>query len=226
VPLLLPVHIAAGGLAIIFGAAALAAPKGRWLHRKSGLFFVYAMLTMGISGSVLALTSWPNANVLGGFMCVYFVVTALTAVRPVTTWCTRINVAAAVVAMALAAIEISTGMSALRRPHASINGVPAAMLFFLATVLLVSFAGDVRVIRSGPLRGAPRLARHLWRMCFALFIAAGSFFSIRARVAKILPPPFTTPAMRMLPIVLVFAAMFFWLWRIRSPRVLRFATRS
>ena len=27
--------------------------------------------------------------------------------------------------------------------------------------------------------GGPRLARHLWRMCFALFIAAGSLFSIR-----------------------------------------------
>jgi hypothetical protein len=29
-------------------------------------------------------------------------------------------------------------------------------------------------------------------MCFALFIAAGSFFSIRERVATILPDPFMT----------------------------------
>jgi nitrate/nitrite transporter NarK len=64
-------------------------------------------------------------------------------------------------------------------------------------------------------RGGPRLARHLWRMCFALFIAAGSFFSIRARVAKILPQPFTTAPMRALPILLVFVAMFYWLWRVR-----------
>ena len=49
--------------------------------------------------------------------------------------------------------------------------------------------GDVRVMRFGMPRGGPRLARHLWRMCFALFIAAGSFFSIRARVAYILPEP-------------------------------------
>lgn len=45
-------------------------------------------------------------------------------------------------------------------------------------------AGDVRVMRSEPLRGGARFARHLWRMCFALFIAAGSFFSIQARVAE------------------------------------------
>jgi hypothetical protein len=55
-------------------------------------------------------------------------------------------------------------------------------------------------------------------MCFALLIAAGSFFSIRARVAKILPEPFTTPLMRALPIVLVFVAMFYWLWRVRARR--------
>jgi hypothetical protein len=52
-------------------------------------------------------------------------------------------------------------------------------------------------------------------MCFALFIAAGSFFSIRERVARILPAPFTTGAMRLLPILLLFGAMFYWLWRVR-----------
>jgi hypothetical protein len=57
-------------------------------------------------------------------------------------------------------------------------------------------------------------------MCFALFIAAGSFFSIRERVATILPAPFTTAPMRVLPILLVFGAMFYWLWRVRGRRPL------
>ena len=87
---LLPVHIVAGGLAIILGGMALLAAKGRWLHRQSGLLFVYAMLTMGISGSLLALRqSLTNANVLGGFMSAYFVVTALTTVREPTAWTRR-----------------------------------------------------------------------------------------------------------------------------------------
>jgi len=62
-------------------------------------------------------------------------------------------------------------------------------------------------------------------MCFALFIAAGSFFSIRARVAKILPEPLTTAPMRALPILLVFAAMFYWLWKVRGRRVLSVIVR-
>ena len=57
-------------------------------------------------------------------------------------------------------------------------------------------------------------------MCFALFIAAGSFFSIRERVAKILPEPFTTAPLRALPILLLFGAKFYWLWRVRGRRTL------
>jgi hypothetical protein len=35
---------------------------------------------------------------------------------------------------------------------------------------------DLKVILMGGISGAPRLARHLWRMCVGLFIATGSFF--------------------------------------------------
>src|SRR5688572_5983764 len=94
------------------------------------------------------------------------------------------------------------------------------MTFFIATVLIVAAVGDVRTLRLGMARGAPRLSRHLWRMCFALFIAAGSFFSIRERVATLLPAPFTSGAMRALPIVLLFGAMVYWLWRLRVRRAM------
>jgi hypothetical protein len=218
-PMLLPVHVVAGGLAIILGGTALVASKGSWLHRRSGLLFVYAMLTMGMSGSILALRqSLTNANVLGGFMSAYFVITALTTVRPPSAWTRRLNLGALAVALGLAVFEIALGIKALGNPHGTINGVPFFMLFFLATITTMALIGDVRVMRSGILRSAPRLARHLWRMCFALFIAAGSFFSIRARVARVLPEAFTTPGMRALPVMLIFVAMFYWLWRVRIRR--------
>jgi uncharacterized membrane protein len=222
--MLLPVHIVAGGMAIILGGVALVASKGATLHRRSGLLFVYAMLTMGISGSILALRqSLTSPNLLGGFMSAYFVITALTTVRPVSTWTRRLNSAALVVAIALTLFEIGLGFKALASPGGTINGVPFFMPFFLAIVTTLSAAGDIRMMRSGVLRAVPRLRRHLWRMCFALFIAAGSFFSIRERVAKVLPEPFTTPAMRALPVVLVFVAMFYWLWRVRARRMLALA---
>jgi uncharacterized membrane protein len=219
--MLLPIHIAAGGLAIVLGGVALLVKKGGTIHRRSGRLFVYAMLIMGTSASILAFRKSPtDSNVLGGFLTAYFVVTALTTVRPVSSWTRRLNVAALTVAVGLALIDIVGGVKAFNSPRGFLNGVPFPMFFFLATVMILAATGDVRIMRFGTPRGGPRLARHLWRMCFALFIAAGSFFSIRARVAKILPEPFTTAPMRALPILLLFGAMFYWLWRVRSRRAL------
>ncbi len=218
---LLPVHVTAGGAAILLGATALIVRKGAWLHRRAGLLFVVSMLAMGISGSTLALAkSWTDSNTLGGFMTAYFVVTALTTVRPSTAWTRGLEKAALLVALGLASVEIALGLRALSSPHGTINGVPFFMLFFLATITLLAAAGDVRVMWAGALRGTARLRRHLWRMCFALFIAAASFFSIRARVARIFPEPLTTGPVRALPILLIFVAMFYWLWRVRRRAVL------
>ncbi len=218
--LLLPIHIAAGGLAIVLGAVALIMKKGGAVHRRSGLLFVYAMLVMGFSASILGLLKSPtDGNVFTGLMTAYFVGTALTTVRPVSRWTRTINGVALTVVVGLALGTIVSGVKALNSPGLSPGGVPwrtiGVMSFVLATVMTLAAVGDVRILRSGPPRGGPRLARHLWRMCFALFIAAGSFFSIRERVAKILPEPFTTGPMRALPILLLFGAMFYWLWRVR-----------
>jgi len=227
--MLLPIHIAAGGLAIVLGAVALSVKKGGTIHRRSGILFVYAMVVMGVTASILEfLKSSAATSVIAPLMSVYFVGTALTTVRPASRWTRVINVAALTVAVSLAFVAIMGGVKAVNRPGLS-GAVPfrtiGVMSFVLATVLLLAAIGDVRIMRFGLPHGGPRLARHLWRMCFALFIAAGSFFSIRARVAKILPEPFTTGPMRALPILLLFGAMFHWLWRVRSRRTLAVLVR-
>jgi hypothetical protein len=218
--MLLSIHIAAGGFAIVLGAVALSAKKGGTIHRRSGLLFVYAMLVMGITGAILGLRSGTIGNVFGGLGTAYFVATALTTVRPPSPWIRGINVAGLTVAVGLALFHIVAGLEAVTSPTGWRHGAPFQMLFFLAAIMMLAAIGDVRIRRFGMPRGRPRLARHLWRMCFALFIAAGSFFSIRARVATILPEPFTTGPARALPILLVFAAMFYWLWRLRGRRTL------
>ena len=223
--MLLPIHIVAGGLAIGLGAVALSVKKGGAIHRRSGMLFVYAMVVMAVTASLLEFLKGPAAtDLVAAVLAIYFVGTALTTVRPPTRWTRGIDVAALTVAVGLAVLMIVGGVKGVSSPGLSTGGVPfrtiGVMSFILAAVLLLSAAGDLRILRSGMLRGGPRLARHLWRMCFALFIAAGSFFSIRERVAKILPEPLTTGPMRALPILLLFGAMFYWLWRVRGRRVL------
>ena len=227
--MLLPFHIAAGGLALVLGAVALSVKKGGTIHRKSGMLFVYAMLVMGVTAPMVARPGHVLSNGLGGLIAIYFVGTALTTVRPASRGTRAINVAALTVAVGLALVSIVGGVQGVQSPDLSPGGVPfrtiGVMSFILAAVLLLAAAGDVRILRSGMPRGGPRLARHLWRMCFALFIAAGTFFSIRERVATILPEPFTTGPMRALPILLLFGAMFYWLWRVRRRRPLPVVVR-
>jgi uncharacterized membrane protein len=214
--LLLAIHIAAGGLAIVLGALALSVRKGGTLHRRGGLLFVAAMLVLGVSTSLLGLRkSLTDGNVFAGLMTVYFVVTALTAVRPLSPWTRPIHMAALTVAAGLALLDLSAVVQAV---NGAPREVPFPMLVLITAVMILAAAGDVRVIRSGPPHGGRRLARHLWRMGFALFIAAGSFFSIRERVETVLPWPFTTGPMRALPILLLVGSMAYWLWRVRGRR--------
>jgi uncharacterized membrane protein len=221
----LPIHVAAGALAMVLGALALTAKKGGRIHRRSGLLFVCAMLVMAASAAILGVRNGAaDANVGAALMTAYFVGTALTTVRPATRWTGRINAAALVLALGLGLLTIVDGINAVNSPGVSSGGVPVrtigVMSLIIGAVLLLAAVGDIRILRFGTPRGGPRLARHLWRMCFALFIAAGSFFSIRERVATILPEPFTTGPMRALPILLLFGAMFYWLWRVRGRRAL------
>lgn len=211
---LLPVHVAAGALALAFGSVPLAVRKGGTTHRRSGLLFVYAMLVMGLSAAMLG-------DVGGGLVAAYFVLTALTTVRAPSPATRGINAAALTGAVVLGLVGIVQGVRAYHSPGGVLDGVPFVMHFFMAAVLLLAAAGDLRLMlpeRAGMPHAQARLARHLWRMCFALFIAAGSFFSVRARVATVLPEPLTTLPMRMLPILLVFGAMVYWLWKVRGRR--------
>jgi len=217
--MLLAVHIAAGGLAIILGAIALSVKKGGTIHRRIGLVFVYAMLVMGFTASILAFLRSPSdPQIRSGLLTAYFVITALTTVRPVTRATRWINGVALTVALVLATFAAVGSVRIFNLPGRTYNGIPFVAPLLIATVLSLAAIGDLRILRSGMPRGGARLGRHLWRMCFALFIAAGSFFSIRERVAKVLPYPFTTGPMRALPILLLFGAMFYWLWRIRRRR--------
>src|SRR3954464_15114454 len=132
--MLLPIHIAAGGLAIVLGAVALLVRKGGGIHRRVGLLFVGAMLVMGTSASILAVRKTPiDPNVFGGFMVAYFVLTALTTVRPASPWNQRINVALLPIPVGLALFDIVGGVKAFNTPHGFLNGVPFFMYFFLGT---------------------------------------------------------------------------------------------
>lgn len=213
---LLTIHIIAGTVGIITGFIALFAVKGAALHRKIGIVFVVAMLTMAILGATIAaaFSAAPQINVPVGLLTAYLVITSLATVRPPASGSRRLNIGLMLLAMALTLTLILTGLNMLAGPLAKFAGV----FFIFALIALLATIGDIRMLRSGPLQGTFRLARHLWRMSTALLIAAFSFFIGQA---KVIPKPIRIIPLLLIPPLAVLVTMVYWVWRVRFKKSLR-----
>jgi hypothetical protein len=86
------------------------------------------------------------------------------------------------------------------------------MYFFLGSIALLAAVGDVRMLVRGGIFGTQRLVRHLWRMCFALFIASASIFIARPHL---FPALFRKTGLLFLLGVGPLILMVFWLVRVR-----------
>ena len=58
---LIPLHVIGGAIGIVSGLVALYSFKGAWLHRKSGMLFVYAMLMLSLISRRAAGVPTPEA---------------------------------------------------------------------------------------------------------------------------------------------------------------------
>ena len=208
---LLPIHIVSGVIAIMSGFVAVFAVKGMTVHRKSGIIFVYSMIVLAFTGAVIAALQQGTVSVIGGSLAIYLVVTAMLTVQrrvPKFHW---IDAVATTVGIAIGGLSVKVGIDGLNSPGGTVDGIPAGMVFLFATVALLGGVGDIRVMVAGDLQGARRIARHLWRMCFALFIASGSFFLGQAQV---FPKPIRIFPLLAIPALLPLVLMLYWLLRV------------
>lgn len=205
-------HYGAGLIAIWTGFAALVVAKGGSAHKRLGIVFTYSMLYMGVVASGIALYEGKSTSVVAGLVVAYLVVTATTTVKPLRVGSKPVDLALMLVAIMVAALSLWTGYVVLSLPGRQLNGVPAGVQLFMGTVFLLAAIGDARMMRAGGITGPRRLARHLWRMCFALFIASGSFFlgqmNFVPKPLRIVP---LLGALGVAPLV----ALLYWMWRVR-----------
>lgn len=211
--LALAVHFAAGLVSITTGTIALSVTKGGQLHRQSGLVFTWAMVVLGLTAAGIGIYANRPGQVFGGLLAAYFVFSAMTTVKPSPGIGQRSNVALMVGAFTCGVAMLYGGMTEWLDPTVTVVGRPRVVPPLVAgTVILLAALGDLRAIQAGGLRGSRRLARHLWRMCFGLFIATGSFFLGQM---SFIPGP-----VRMVPLLLVLAfapilLLFYWMWLVR-----------
>jgi uncharacterized membrane protein len=206
------IHVAAGMAGLLTGFAAVLAVKGERLHRKSGTIFVYAMVTMGLVGLGIAAYEGKVSSMIGGLFTAYLVFTAMTAARPLDLETRAVAVSLMLLVFALAVADIAMGVQALRRPTMTVDGVPAPMIFFMGSVAFMAGVGDLRLLLSGGLRGAQRIARHSWRMSFGLFVASGSFFLGQMRF---FPSALRIPWLLAVPALAPLVILVYWMWHVR-----------
>ena len=209
---ILVVHICCGVLGCLSGAAAMVFRKGSRAHILAGRVFVATMLIMASGGVYLAIEKSKLGDVLGGILTLYLVATSWITARRRSGKPGIFDWSALAVVVALVSVTATWAAQAANSATGMKNGYPPGVFIFLGSVALIAMIGDVRMIVQRGISGVRRLSRHLWRMCFALFIASASIFLARQRLFPVfMRTSGTLYVLSFLPLVL----MILWLTRVR-----------
>lgn len=211
-------HIGGGAVAMAAGTAALVFRKGGGAHRLAGRTFLVSMLIMAGIGAGVAPFLPERASILGGLMACYLVATAwLTVWRPAGT-AGRAEAAALAASTGLVVMTVAFGLMAINHPSGTLDGQPPQAFILFGIMAPLAALGDLRLVLARGIRGAGRIARHLWRMCMALFIAVTSYFLGQP---DFLPPFMRGTAWVYVPSLATLAVMTYWLVRVRFVQRLR-----
>jgi hypothetical protein len=205
-------HICAGTLGLLSGAVAIFFRKGSPRHALAGKVFVVSMLSMAASGAYMAVLKSQPGNIVGGTFTFYLLATAWLTARRGDGETTPLDWAALLIALAVTVVDMTLGLQAANGPTGMKYGYPPGPYFFIGSVAALASAGDTRMLVRGGISGTQRIARHLWRMCFGLFIAAGSVFLARQHL---FPAILRTTGVLVFLSIAPLLLMIFWLLRVR-----------
>lgn len=213
-------HIGGGTVGLVSGSVAVVARKGGPLHRLSGNVFFGSMLVMAAFAILLAfVVPGQLVNVFIGAFAFYLVATAWLTVRRrdgAIGYAEWIALAVGVVLCAPFAVlsfQLATGMAPFFKSAVPLRGPVLIAVYSFTAVLMIAAVGDVKLVLNKGVSGAPRIARHLWRMCIGLTLAAGSAFT--NGLPRLLPGPFNVPPAFFFPQFVPVGLLVFWMIRVR-----------
>lgn len=206
-------HILTGAFAVAAGAFALGVRKGSHGHIAAGRSFAVLMAVSSGLGAWLGLLRFETLYITfhAGVLSLYLIASGwLTAREPSG----RVGLAGtALGALNLANFVglVTLGFLARSAEQGAYLGFAAENYFFLAGMAGIGVAGDASLLVRKGLSQCHRIARHLWRMCFGFFIAAGSAFT--GPGAEVFPEAVRQSGLLSLPELLIILLMLFWLAR-------------
>jgi hypothetical protein len=213
-------HIAGGTIGLVSGTIAVSSAKGGRLHRAAGTVFLVSMLVMAVFAIYLAV-AMPDQlpNVIIGSFTLYLLATAWLAVRRkegATGTAEKFALAVILilfVPFAILSFQLLTGQQPFLKSAVPFKGPVLIALYSFTSITAIAAISDARVILAGGISGAARIARHLWRMCLGLTLAAGSAFT--NGLPRLLPGPMKVTFIFFVPQLLALAVLVFWMIRVR-----------
>jgi len=207
-------HIGAGTLGLLAGAAALGLRKGSRPHRLAGNIFVVAMLIMSAIGATAApfLPTPERASVIAGVLTFYLVLSSWSAVKRKPGQIGAFDYGLLLTSLTVVAASACLMNLAAQNPTGKLDGQPAAAFVLFIIIGSLAAVGDLRLILRRGVSGAMRLARHLWRMTVAYFIAANSLFLGQPQVF-----PEVLQRWLFLPGLLILGLLLYWLGHVGYP---------
>ena len=176
-PLLL-LHICGGGIGLLSGAVAMSFRKGSRWHGMAGDVFVISMMTMSGAGAYMALMRSEMSNVFGGLSHLLHGGHGMGDSQTPRRGNGHLR------------LGWAAGGTGARNRHGDLwdrsGNQPDGHQSRHARGNVLVFGSLARLQRRGTFAcsarryfGIQRIARHLWRMCFAWFAATASLFLAR-----------------------------------------------
>jgi len=209
--LLIIIHTVAGSIAILSGFAALSLTKSSKSHRTVGNIFVLMIIFLGLTGVYIAYSRSIMISFVNGIFLCYFVSTAWMSVKRKAGTIGKFEWCAFFVALTIVGMLINFGLEASQNPNGKLDGFGSQVFYFFATVAAVAALLDLKMIINQGVTAHHRIIRHLWRMCFPMFMATAAFFLGQA---KLLPEPVRKIEYLATPVVIVLLSMVYWIFRV------------
>src|SRR6185312_148546 len=175
---------------ILAGYTTVLAAKGQTLHRRAGTIFVGAMMIMAsvavyLAFSLLGQLPGQSPNIAAGSLAFYLVLSGYVTVKRKEGTIGLFERVSFLIPLGIGALFLAWGFAATKDPKHGFDGFAPVFFFVFSGISFFLAALDLRVLAKGGLAGTARIARHLWRMCFAFFFAAGSFFLGQQKVMPV-----------------------------------------
>jgi uncharacterized membrane protein len=196
-------HVTGGAVALVSGGTAMLVRKGETVHRLSGNVFFVSMLAMTISAFVVAIARGQAINISASTVTFYMIVTSWVAATRKDGEIGRLETIAM---MGGLGVVVATAWLAVT------DAAAAPVHYVFGSIAAIAVLSDVSVIWRGGISGKRRIARHLWRMSFAMLVATGAYFVGQPRFV---PAILQETRLNIAVVLLVLVLLVFWLVRVR-----------